>query len=160
MTKRKKGKQIIESKNKVCIKIKLSLLVEGDPKALFSIATTPKRREGTFSFPWIAPLYPWSILYHGECKARWNHVLFFESLGMTRPGIEPLSPGPLANALTTRSIDRYKKMSLIIETIKQSKERTDKEERKINSELRKIQRKYRNKLSDSTKSTVSLVFFV
>ena len=40
------------------IKVKLATIVEGDPKAPFSIATTPRCREGRYSFPWIAPLYP------------------------------------------------------------------------------------------------------
>ena len=39
-------------------KVKLATVVEGDPKALFSIATTPRCRGGCYSFPWIAPLYP------------------------------------------------------------------------------------------------------
>ena len=33
----------------------------------FSIATTPKCRGGHYSFPWIAPLYPWYIPYNAEC---------------------------------------------------------------------------------------------
>ena len=37
---------------------KLATVVEGDPKAPFSIATTPRCRGGCYSFPWIAPLYP------------------------------------------------------------------------------------------------------
>ena len=37
--------------------LKLATLVEGDPKAPFSIAITPRCREGHYSFPWIAPLY-------------------------------------------------------------------------------------------------------
>ena len=37
-------------------KVKLATLVEGKPKAPFSIATTPKCREGRNSIPWIAPL--------------------------------------------------------------------------------------------------------
>ena len=37
---------------------KLATIVEGDPKALFSIATTPRSRGGRYCFPWIAPLYP------------------------------------------------------------------------------------------------------
>ena len=41
---------------------KLATVVEGDPKAPFSIATTPRYR-GRYSFPWIAPLYPRSL--HG-----------------------------------------------------------------------------------------------
>ena len=42
---------------------KLATVVEGDPKAPFSIATTPRCRGGHYSFPWIASLYPWSIPY-------------------------------------------------------------------------------------------------
>ena len=37
---------------------KLATIVEGDPKAPFSIATTPRCRGGRYSIPWIAPLYP------------------------------------------------------------------------------------------------------
>ena len=39
-------------------KVKLATIVEGDPKAPFSIATTPRCREGRYSFPRIATLYP------------------------------------------------------------------------------------------------------
>ena len=39
-------------------KVKLATIVEGDLKAPFSIATTPRRRGGRYSIPWIAPLYP------------------------------------------------------------------------------------------------------
>ena len=48
-------------------KVKLSPLLEGDPKAPFSIATTPKCRRGHYSFPWIVPLYPCYVLYIAEC---------------------------------------------------------------------------------------------
>ena len=41
--------------------------IEGDQKAPFSIATTPKCREGRYSFPWITPLYPWYVPYNAEC---------------------------------------------------------------------------------------------
>ena len=37
---------------------KVGELIEGDQKAPFSIATTPKCRGGRYSIPWIAPLYP------------------------------------------------------------------------------------------------------
>ena len=37
-------------------KLKLEPVVEGDPKALFSIATTLRCRGGWYLFPWIAPL--------------------------------------------------------------------------------------------------------
>ena len=39
-------------------KLLLVTLVKGDPKAPFSIDTTPKCRGGHYSIPWIAPLYP------------------------------------------------------------------------------------------------------
>ena len=39
-------------------KVKLAIVVEGDPKDRFSIATTPWCREGHNSFSWIDPLYP------------------------------------------------------------------------------------------------------
>ena len=42
----------------VLVKVKLATLVEGDPKAPFSIATTPNCRREHYSIPRIAPLYP------------------------------------------------------------------------------------------------------
>ena len=49
------------------MKVKLATLVEGDPKAPFSIATTPRCRRGHYSFHWIAPLYPGSVPNNAEC---------------------------------------------------------------------------------------------
>ena len=37
--------------------MKLTTVVKGDLKSPFSIATTPRGREGCYSFPWIAPLF-------------------------------------------------------------------------------------------------------
>ena len=48
-------------------KVKLATVVEGDPKASFSIATTLRCRGGRNTFPWIALLYPWSSPYNAEC---------------------------------------------------------------------------------------------
>ena len=48
-------------------KVRLVTVVEDDPKAPFSIATTPRCREESYSFPWIAPLYLWSLPYIAEC---------------------------------------------------------------------------------------------
>ena len=48
-------------------KVKLTTVVEGDPKAPFSIATTLKCKGGRYSFPWIAPLYPRYAPYVAEC---------------------------------------------------------------------------------------------
>ena len=39
------------------VKVKLVTVVEGDPKAPFSIATTSRDRGGRYSFHWITPLY-------------------------------------------------------------------------------------------------------
>ena len=39
------------------VKVKLATIVEGNPKAPFSIATTPRCR-GALLLPWIALLYP------------------------------------------------------------------------------------------------------
>ena len=55
-------------------------IVEGDPKSPFSIATKRRCRGGCYSFFWIVPLYPWSVPYNAECKARSHHVPFFFSL--------------------------------------------------------------------------------
>ena len=48
-------------------KVKLATIVEGEPKAPFSIATTPRCRGGRYSIPRIAPLYPWTVPYNAEC---------------------------------------------------------------------------------------------
>ena len=56
--------------------VKLATLVEGDPKAPFSIATTPMCWGVRYSVPWIAPLYPWSLPYNAGCKARQHQVSF------------------------------------------------------------------------------------
>ena len=73
----------------------LATVVEGDQKAPFSIATTPRCRGGRYSFPWIAPLY--SLPHIAECLGSTILKVF----GMTRPGIEPRSPEPLTNTLPT-----------------------------------------------------------
>ena len=51
----------------IYISEKLVTIVKGKPKAPFSIATVLRCWRGSNSFPWIAPLYPWSILYDAEC---------------------------------------------------------------------------------------------
>ena len=48
-------------------RVKLPTVVKGNQKAPFSIATTLNCRGGCYSFPWIAPLYPWYIPYIVEC---------------------------------------------------------------------------------------------
>ena len=44
----------------------IATLVESDPKAPFSIATTRKCREGRYTIQWIPSLYPWSLPYYAE----------------------------------------------------------------------------------------------
>ena len=70
-------------------KVKLATLVEGDPKAPVSIATSQRCKGGSYSFPWIAPLYPWYLPYNAECLARPHQVLFFEYLGWLDLGLKP-----------------------------------------------------------------------
>ena len=48
------------------IKVKATV-VKGDLKTPFSIATTPRCRQGHYSFPGSTPLYPWSLPYNAEC---------------------------------------------------------------------------------------------
>ena len=55
-----KALEILRTQKK-CVSVvypskKLATLVQGEPMATFSIATTPKYRGGRNSFPWIAPL--------------------------------------------------------------------------------------------------------
>ena len=79
-------------------KVKLATEIEGDPKAPFSIATTPSCWGGRYSIPRTAPLYPWSspiVLSAKQGGIKYHFKVF----GMTRPGTEPQSPGPLANTL-------------------------------------------------------------
>ena len=55
------------SKLVVCKYVKLATVVEGDPKAPFSLATTTRCRRGRYSFLWVASLYPWYVPYNAEC---------------------------------------------------------------------------------------------
>ena len=79
---------------------KLATIVEGNPKAPFSIATTPSCRGGRYSFPGLLyfTLDPYLIML----SVKQGSSTIFRVFGMTRPGIEPRSPGPLANTLTPR----------------------------------------------------------
>ena len=82
---------------------KLPTLVEGDPKALFSIATTLRCSGGRYSIPWIALLYPWSLPNNADAK---QGSTIFWVFDMTRPRIEPRSSGPLANTQLIRPMAR------------------------------------------------------
>ena len=67
-------------------------LVECDPKAPFSIATTQRSKRGRYSIPWIALLYPRSSPYNAKCKARSHQVPFFEFLVWIDLGLNPGLP--------------------------------------------------------------------
>ena len=86
----------------VCIYIYIYIswpsVIEGEPKAPFSITTTPMYRGRCYSFPWIAPLYPWSVPFNVLSKEASSTI--FWAFGMTRSGIEPWSSEPLANSQT------------------------------------------------------------
>ena len=74
-------------------------VVEGDPKAPFLISTILSCRRGHYSFRWIAPpiFVPFLIMLSVKQGSIKYH--FLESLNLTRYGIEPQSPAPLANTL-------------------------------------------------------------
>ena len=57
-------------------KVKLVTLVEGDLKAVFSIATTPRCKRGCYSFSWIVPLTldPYLIMLSVEQGSSKYHV--------------------------------------------------------------------------------------
>ena len=62
-----------QSVYKLLLKVKLAIVVEGDPKASLSIATTPRWRRSLLHFT--------LDLYCTECLARRHQVPFFESFG-------------------------------------------------------------------------------
>ena len=84
-------------------KVKSPTVVESDPKASFSIATTLRCREGHYFFPWIAPLYfdPYLIMLSVKQDGIKYHFLslWYDSTWDWTP-----SPGPLANTLLIRPI--------------------------------------------------------
>ena len=80
-------------------KVKLATVVEGNQKAPFSIATTPRCRGRSYSFPRIVPLYPWYVPCIAECLNKEVSSTIFWVFGMTLLGIEPQPPRPLANTV-------------------------------------------------------------
>ena len=70
-------------------------------------ATTPRCRGGRYSFSWIDPLYPRYVPLYCWVLSQELSSTIFKVFGMTRPEIEPKSPGPLENSLPTRPMSRY-----------------------------------------------------
>ena len=83
----------------------MATIVKGDHNARFSIATTLRRWGGRYSFPGLLHCTPNTYLIL-LCVKQEGIKYHFKVFGMTRPGIEPSSPGPLANSLRTRP-NRY-----------------------------------------------------
>ena len=59
-----------------CKKVKLATVVEGDQKAPFSIATTPRCSRRRYSFPWIAPLKPLYVHYGWVLSKKVSSTIF------------------------------------------------------------------------------------
>ena len=76
----------------------LATSVEGDPKAPFSKATTLRCRGGATPFPGLLhfTIDPYLIVLSVKQGGIKYHFWVF---GMTRRGVEPRFPGPLANGL-------------------------------------------------------------
>ena len=80
-------------------------LVEGNPKAHFSIVTIPRFRGGRYSFPWTDPPYPYLIMLsvkQGDIKyhylslwyhSTWDWTLVFRVVG------EPSTTKPMGRSL-------------------------------------------------------------
>ena len=88
-----------------CNVVMLGAVVKGDPKAPFSIATTSRALLLSLdcsTLPLIRTLYCWVL-----SKDVSSTIL--KVSGMTLPGMEPRSPGPLANTLPTRPTSQSKR---------------------------------------------------
>ena len=70
---------------------KLAIVVEGDLKAPFPIATTQRCWGAHHFFNWIAPFYPWYIIYNAVLNKELSSTIC-KVFGMSRPGIESQSP--------------------------------------------------------------------
>ena len=87
-------------------KVKLATVVDGDLKAPFSIATTLRLKGEHYSFPWIAHFTLDTYIIMLSAKQGGITTIFWV-FSMTRPGIEPQSPGLLGNTLPIRPIYIY-----------------------------------------------------
>ena len=78
-------------------KVNLATVVEGDQKISFYSSYTEVLFLDCSTLPLIRTLYCWVL-------SKDVSSTIFKVLGMMRTGIEPRSPGPLANTLSTRRI--------------------------------------------------------
>ena len=82
--------------------VNLATLVEGEPKAPFSIILKQCIEEGTTPFPGL--LYFTLDTYLTKLRVNQGGIKYhFGVFGMTRPRIEPLSPGLLTNMRLTNN---------------------------------------------------------
>ena len=79
-------------------KVKLATVIEGDQKAPFSIATTPRCKGGRYSFLLIHTLFCWVL-------SKEVSSTIFKVFCITQPVIETRSPGQLVNILTTQNLN-------------------------------------------------------
>ena len=88
------------------ITVKFVTVFEDNQYALSSIANTLRFREALLlsldcsTLPLVHAFYCWVL-----SKEIWS--INFKVFGMTRPGIEPKSPGPLLNILPTRPMSLF-----------------------------------------------------
>ena len=65
------------------------IVVDGNSKAPFSTATTPRCRGERSSFSWISSLYQWWLPYNAKRYARWHQVSYSETLVWLDLGLKP-----------------------------------------------------------------------
>ena len=71
----------------------LATVVESELKAPFSIATTPRCRGGSYSFPWIAPLYlDTYLIMQSVNQGGIKYLLSVKSFGWLDLGLNPGLP--------------------------------------------------------------------
>ena len=79
-------------------KVNCPTVVEGNPKAPFSIAIKSGCRGGCYSFLWVAPLT--LDFYFIMLIVKWGGIKYnFCEFGITQSGLNPGSPRPLENTL-------------------------------------------------------------
>ena len=94
------------------VKVKLATVVDGDQKAPFSITTTPRYRGGRYSFLLDCSTLPLIRTLHCWVLSMEVSSIILKVFGMTWPGIEPWSHGPLANTLLTKPMSWFWKKFL------------------------------------------------
>ena len=87
------------------VKVKLATVVQGDPKAPFSITTTMRCVRGGANH--FSGLLHFTLDTDLILLSKEVSCTILKVFGMTRPGIEPRSPSPLTNTLPTGPMSRF-----------------------------------------------------